>query len=229
MFNIDELKVRRRAWMKSARISEKFKGWLLEDCIDTSSEDMTYINSWMAGVKSGKVIRNSGSRTCGHGLILYGEPGRGKTTLAVSIIQEMMVKFPLQSFDPPESGVVIRPCYFMTFNELLDLKGEMMDSPTPEQETLFCGVLGECLNDSYNIRILVLDDLGKEHSTLTGWQKSLFHHVIRTRFNRGLPTIITTNIEPGNWAGLYGDATASFANEAFTSLIITPDRGDLRV
>jgi hypothetical protein len=52
--------------------------------------------------------------------------------------------------------------------------------------------------------------------------------VLRTRFNNGLPTIVTTNIELKNWAGLYGDATESFANEAFSYLPITAAKGDLR-
>jgi len=38
---------------------------------------------------------------------------------------------------------------------------------------------------------------------------------LRTRFNHGLPTIVTTNIKLENWAASYGDATESFANEAF--------------
>jgi hypothetical protein len=52
--------------------------------------------------------------------------------------------------------------------------------------------------------------------------------VLRTRFNSGLPTIITTNVERKNWAGLYGDATESFVNEAFLYVPIETTKGDLR-
>jgi DNA replication protein DnaC len=78
--------------------------------------------------------------------------------------------------------------------------------------------LGESLDDAYNVRVLVLDDVGKEHASLSGWQKSMLHHVLRTRYNNGLPTIVTTNVELKNWSGLYGEATESFANEAFMYL-----------
>ena len=104
----------------------------------------------------------------------------------------------------------------------------MADEITEEDTLLWEGMLGECKDDSYNIRVLVIDDVGKEHASLSGWQKNILHHVLRTRFNNGLPTIVTTNIARDNWDGLYGDATASFAKEAFTYLPLDPTRGDLR-
>jgi hypothetical protein len=52
--------------------------------------------------------------------------------------------------------------------------------------------------------------------------------VLRTRFNKGLPTIVTTNIKLEDWAALYGDATESFANEAFVYIPIASSSGDLR-
>jgi hypothetical protein len=82
----------------------------------------------------------------------------------------MITKFPLESFSPSENKVLIRPCYFATFNDIIDLKGELMDDFTPEAENLYNGMLGECRDDAYNIRVLIIDDLGKEHASLSGWQ-----------------------------------------------------------
>jgi DNA replication protein DnaC len=62
---------------------------------------------------------------------------------------------------------------------------------------------------------------------LSGWQKNMLHHVLRTRFNNGLPTIVTTNISRDNWSATYGDATGSFAKEAFVYSPIDDGR-DLR-
>jgi DNA replication protein DnaC len=228
MFKLEELKVRRRTWVQMANVPKARTGWTLDDCTDIEVKDINKIKKWLGTVESGKVIRAVGSKGCGKGLMFYGTPGHGKTTLALSTIQEIMSTFPLSAFDVTDGSPLIRPCYFITFNDVLNLKGALMDDPTDDQEVIYSGMLGECKNDAYNIRVLVIDDVGKEHSSLSGWQKNMLHHVLRTRFNNGLPTIVTTNVELGDWAGLYGDATESFAHEAFVYFGITSTSGDLR-
>jgi len=221
MFKLTDLKLRRRTWIKLANIPEKRIGWALADCTEVATDKMQMINRWYKAVKDHEVIRATGNNRCGKGLLLWGEPGHGKTTLALSIVQEMLTTFSLEDFDAKDGAALIRPCYFATFNDILALKGMTMEnSATEDQEVLFQGILGECSNDAYNIRVLIIDDLGKEHTSLSGWQSSMFHHILRTRFNKGLPTIVTTNIKLENWASEYGDATESFANEAFVYLPI---------
>ena len=98
---------------------------------------------------------------------------------------------------------------------------------TESEDILLAGLFGEADDDAYNIRVLVLDDVGKEHvAKHSEWQKSMLHHLLRTRFNNGLPTIVTTNASLDSWASLYGDATESFAREAFSYLVV--DGSDLR-
>ena len=229
MFKLDDLQLVRRSWVKVAGIPRARVGYLLSDCSDLTDEDLDVIKDWLRLVKAGSVIRAVGKRSCGLGLLIYGMPGIGKTTLSLAIIQEIMTKLPLEAFSPVEGKIILKPCYFSTFNDVLDLKGRSMsDDVTEEDILLWDGILGECKDDSYNVRVLVIDDLGKEHASLSGWQKNQLHHVLRTRFNNGLPTIVTTNIARDDWDGLYGDATASFAKEAFVYLPINPTRGDLR-
>jgi hypothetical protein len=134
----------------------------------------------------------------------------------------------LEAFDVKENSTLIRPCYFITYSGLLDLKGAQIDGWSEDQEIIYEGIMGECANDAYNIRVLVLDDVGREHAGLNGWQKNMLHHVLRTRFNNGLPTIVTTNIKREDWAGLYGDSTESFVHEIFSYLPVESSRGDLR-
>jgi DNA replication protein DnaC len=221
MYSLEDLKPRRKAWVKAAHINQNRVGWLLDDCTLVSEDDVADIRYWLDMVRDGKVIRSLYNKECGKGLLLWGEPGHGKTTVAMAIIQEMMTTFSLESFDVKEGKVLIRPCYFTTFNDILNLQGVTMEDVNNESANLlYAGMLGTCEDDAYNIRVLIIDDLGKEHASLSGWQKNLFHHVLRTRFNNGLPTIVTTNLELKNWKGTYGDATESFAHEAFKYLPI---------
>lgn len=228
MFTLKDLKVRRRSWVQIASIPKARLGWTMEDCSDVPQEALKPLRGWIERVRGGEVILSSGNPLCGRGVLIYGEPGHGKTTLAVSMIQEMLTTFPLEAFAPSENKVLIRPCYFITFNDLLELKGRLMDNPTDQDKVLFDGIFGECVDDAYNVRVLVLDDVGKEHNSGSGWQKTMLHQVLRTRFNNGLPTIVTTNLDLKGWATPYGDATESFAREAFAYLALKSNTGDLR-
>jgi DNA replication protein DnaC len=226
VFKLDDLKIRRKAWVKAANINPNRLGWLLDDCTVIQDDDRKTIDTWMDALERGEIVRSAGNPRCGRGLLLWGEPGHGKTTLALSIIQEIMTRLPIEAFDVKEGRVLIRPCYFITFNDILNLKGSLMEDADDNQQILYQGILGDCPNDSYNIRVLIIDDLGKEHASLSGWQKSMLHHVLRTRFNNGLPTIVTTNISLNNWGYVYGDATESFAYESFVEVPI--NTSDLR-
>lgn len=227
MFKVDDLKIRRRAWLQAANIPKNRRGWELKDCTEVDPTSLSFVKAWVDNVTNKKIIR-SDSKACGRGLLFQGSPGHGKTTLALAILQELIKDLPLDSFSVGSESTLIKPCYFITFNDLLDLKGQTMDEPTEESIRLLDGILGNCETDAYNIRVLVIDDVGNEHKTKSEWQKNMLHHVLRSRFNSGLPTIVTTNIPIANWIGNYGDATYSFAAEAFTLIEIDSAKGDLR-
>ena len=229
MFKSSDLKLRRSSWLKLAHIPPHLTGWELSDCVAVSDDDMEDVKLWIERLKNNEVIRAQGSSLCGKGLMFYGTPGQGKTTLALAVIQEIIRTFTLEQLDVKDKSTLVRPCFFTTFNEILNIKGALINnSATDDQEVIYNGMLGVCEQDSFNIRVLVIDDIGKEHASLSGWQKNLLHEVLRTRFNNGLPTIVTTNIKLEDWAALYGDATESFANEAFVYIPIFSDKGDLR-
>jgi DNA replication protein DnaC len=229
VFKSNELKPRRNSWIRLAHIPQHLIGWELLDCKAVSESDMDDVTSWIYRLKNKEILRAQGSEFCGKGLMFYGKPGQGKTTLAVAVIQEIIRTFGIEDLDVREGSTLVRPCFFTTFNEILNIKGAIISGDaTDDQDVIYNGMLGLCTQDSFNIRVLIIDDVGKEHASLSGWQRNLLHEVLRTRFNNGLPTIVTTNIKLEDWAALYGDATESFANEAFSYIPISSDRGDLR-
>jgi DNA replication protein DnaC len=79
-----------------------------------------------------------------------------------------------------------------------------------------------------NTRVFILDDLGKEHRTATGWAENTFDALLRSRFNAGLPTIVTTNVPLKNWGVVYGEPMGSFAHEAFIPIAVKAPGGDRR-
>ena len=229
MFKVNELPVRRSSWIKSCAIPRARLGWEFDDCNAVSKKDIDLIKRWLSKIESGDIIRADGQQSCGKGLLLVGSPGHGKTTLALTIIQDIIKRFDMEPFKVTDGRVLVKPCYFMTYNSIIELRGTLIEGGTDEQERLFLGLHGESVDDAYNVRVLVIDDIGKEHVTASGWHKTLLHHILRTRFNNGLPTIVTTNLPVSAWSSAYGDATGSFIHEAFVTIELESIKGDLRL
>lgn len=226
MYALESLKIRRRSWFKVANIPAKSVGWTLSDCLPLGNAT-DYVKHWLEHVKSDRVIRAYGSSFCGKGVMLYGDAGHGKSTLASAVLQEMITTFSLATFK--SEAVLVRPCYFTSYTKLIALKGRTMEPDTSDWDyKLYYGILGECADDAYNVRVLVIDDVGHEHMGQNGWSKNLLHEVLRTRFENGLPTIMTTNLSTEDWVNGYGDATRNFLFEAFLSIAVENTAGHLR-
>lgn len=228
MYEIDHEPIRRKTWIRVANLPQARVGWELSDCTDVPQPDLEKVSKWLSGLYRGIVVEATGKDTCGLGLLLYGLPGRGKTALAATILQEIMRNASLEALKVREGKTIVRPCHFISFSALLDLKGATMGDDIDEQsQSVYDGIFCSHPDDAYNVRVLVLDDVGREHASLSGWQKSVLHHLLRTRYNNGYPTIVTTNIMRDEWEALYGTATASFVDEAFVPLFMDY-KSDLR-
>jgi DNA replication protein DnaC len=228
MFKLEEIKLRRRSWIENAEIPASLLGLLLGDCREVEANALEVTQFWISVLRAKKIIRAAGENSCGKGLLFQGVPGLGKTTLALALIQELILTLTMEEFAVTPGKVLVRPCYFITFNDIIELKTVLMNEPNEWKDRLYQGILGESKDDAYNIRVLVIDDIGKERSSLSSWQKNLLHHVLRTRFNHGLPTIATTNIARQDWVELYGESLGSFVHEAFVYVALEPANGDLR-
>mgnify|MGYP006280491045 CR=1 FL=1 len=213
MYDINSLAPSVRHRIMNAGVPIKSLGKELSDLDNAHAVEV--VRSWMETVRSGMVIKSPGSPNSGLGIMLVGLPGHGKTTLASVALQELIRSMPFESKQP---GL------FMDYPKFLRYQKSSWDSD--EEENSFVDrVYGDSKN---SVDIFVLDDLGKEYRTSTGWAENTFDALLRSRFNAGLPTIVTTNVPLKNWGSQYGESMGSFAYEAFIPVEVKSDKGDRR-
>ena len=116
----------------------------------------------------------------GQGLILLGGYGTMKTTLAVCILRSAL--------EQGISGLFIPMCSLM--DNLYTMRTLNREEWARYEQRI------------RSTRLLVLDDFGSE-STEQGWVLSKVDSILTERYNKMLPTIITTNYTLEDMAGTY--------------------------
>lgn len=150
-------------------------------------------------------------------LLLWGKPGLGKTLLAVASLNERQRLFEFRikggSAVPKGCLQILRqnkfPVYFIQLAELIDMHIRSFNLRDRDEETY--NDLVNLLEDlSSRVRFLVVDDVGKEHSTQSGFSTDTFDLLVRSRYNNGLSTIFTSNLPLSRWESCYSDSMRSF-------------------
>lgn len=226
-YDITSLPTMKRYWLlRNSNIPTRFIGEEPQDIIDDTGTFPETIEDWLEGVLSGDIIKNVGGLgITGKGLLFDGEPGLGKTTHAVTALMEFVRRLPndrdkaceILDISSDDFGMNCRPVYYLTFPEFLTRKKALIDADPETKKKLYSemeGFHGRSDDDRMNVRVLVLDDLGKEYGT--NYVNTSFDEVLRARYDKALPTIITTNVPLQAWADKYGAAMGSFAHEAFS-------------
>jgi DNA replication protein DnaC len=138
----------------------------------------------------------------GKGLLFHGHNGTRKTTLAVSILTEIQH---------------LNYGYFGFYIRFSDWKRSLTDTFAKE-ETERTLLAKKYLKLAELSPLLVLDDIGQEHRTSSGFTESSLHELLRVRYEAARPTIVTTNIDPEFMRETYGASFDSFRHDAFTTL-----------
>jgi DNA replication protein DnaC len=144
------------------------------------SDTKTQVMAWTESVLSGKVIRTPGSPICGLGILLVGKPGHGKTTIASVALQSLIRAIPDRLYGPTEA-LPPRLGAFMDYPKLLRTQKAQWDEENESDQREIDAIFGD-LTPVENLQLFVLDDLGKEYRTATGWAENTFDALLRSRF-----------------------------------------------
>lgn len=236
-YELSKLGSKQRHWLtRTSNIPSRFYGLEPRDMQEKVGSFPEEVFDWLDLVNEGQIIKAIGGLgTTGVGLLFDGSPGLGKTTHAVVSLMELIRQLPeddaamrkILKYQGDNLSMNSRPVYYLTFPEFLTRKKALMDADPDTKKVLYQemeGFHGRASDDRLNVRVLVLDDLGKEYGS--DYNNTSFDEVLRSRYDKGLPTIITTNVDRENWKKQYGEAMASFAFEAFTRVRILGE--DLR-
>ena len=155
--------------IERARIPQRHAHCLLENYETAfASADRSLA---MALMQARAFVKAFPLETDGKGLLLVGTPGLGKTHLAVGILKALIAE---RSAD----GL------FVDYRDLLKQVQNSYNSNVSVTEL-------EVLRPVFTAEVLVLDDLGA--SKPTDWVFDTVAHILNSRYNDRLTTIITTN------------------------------------
>lgn len=161
----------------------------------------------------------------GQGFTLLGPPGVGKTMAGCLVGMDLIRAGYLVRFMPLANYVAMQ-------QEQIKLEGGFRNQDGPEANDARARwfAIEHELHIVRNVaHLVVLDDAGKEYrGSGSGYAEDAFDLFLRTRYNLGRPTIVTSNVPIKDWDSVYSPAMQSFIHEA-TEVISIAKTGDKRV
>ena len=130
----------------------------------------------------------------GHGLYFYGPNGVGKTGLMCEVMKGACDK-----------GYEV---VFETLAGLVDKVIEGWNSRYAQED----------LARARSVPFLGIDDIGKEYKGKSDWVVTVFDRILRNRVMWCRPTLLTSNIDPGQMIKRYGDSIGSLLQGHFLPL-----------
>jgi len=167
---------------KKKRIRSRMENLIPLDFRDISFDGLTVDEENRAAIEEAKKFAQNPSGM----LFLHGDTGRGKTAIAIAIVQELIR--------------AERKVRIVRSGDLIDSLKENFKR-RPHERT------GLSLKDYIELGVLVIDDLGAEKDT--DWTVSQVYSLIDARCSNRRPTVITTNLKLKEIAEQFGTRVAS--------------------
>lgn len=133
-------------------------------------------------------------------LILMGATGRGKTLTANMIGKEYLI-----------NGKTV---YFTTMRSLIK---DVIDKGAEIEKIV------------ETVDMLLIDELGYEYHTDTGWAITNIKEFLRTRYNKKLPVVCTTNLLPDVLEEMYDASIMSLFHGTYFMVFVDREGGDYRI
>ena len=185
-----EKQIRLKQIIKNSLMDEKFK--------DSKFENWDFNKGTKKMYEIGTKYSNrfSEMKKESIGLLIYGEPGNGKTHTATCIANTLMAK--------------MVPVICVNIDSLLSRIKETYNTWGKEGEETI-------LRSLSNADLLIIDDLGTEQDT--DWSKSKIYNILDSRYRNGLPLIVTTNIPLTELKNKYHERTYDRLLEMCTPIL----------
>lgn len=146
----------------------------------------------------------------GMGMLLHGDPGTGKSVAAAMVIKQV-VEFGHSGWFLPSTTLENMLHRQMDISAVLRKDDDLRDETLEAFEQI--GLRLDKARMKYFV--LCIDDWGRERTGSGQWLQDYVEGLVRERFNRGLPTILTTNLTVDEISARYGKPWLSFMTEAF--------------
>lgn len=177
----------------------------------------TEVEGWLSNLS--KIYRPkeiTDADLAGMGLIFYGPPKTGKTSMSARLLLHL-VKLRIENVDPSgRNWSWFGQCMgrFVDWQIASELFREAVDDEEADREAtevrLSMQPNGDVLKRG---DWLVIDDISRERKS--DFNVGELHRILRRRHNETFPTILTTNFLPDDWEKKYGEVLASFLDRAF--------------
>ena len=183
-----------RSRLRSAKIPKRCEGMRFDSPevaeICGTMKPSGLIFEWMNYVREGKIISSDNYSTCGKGLWIKG--GGGVTPL-VACMQDLIVE-----------GTIMSALYVRT--------EDYLRSERPEGEREYRGLV--------TCDVMVLAGYGSERRTESGWAEATLDDLIVSRFDKGLPTLVTSlMVPPTSFAGYLDDKNNCTVRQSAMSVL----------